>query len=223
MGAVGAAVAGGVASAAVGSGISALKGSGQSSDISKGQGQANALLEPWTTSGTAANAQESNLLGLNGPAAAGAAMGNFQSSPGYGYAVQQGLQAVDAGAASRGMLTSGQTIKAEQTLGNNLANQSFQQYYNNLNALSTAGQNSATGQATTDTSAASAQSSIYGNAVGGIGSSIGTALTNPAVQNGLAGLFSSGSTTNAANQINTGQSITQATTPVSYGPYIGGG
>ena len=186
-------IIGAVAGTALSAGVSAIKGSGQSSDISQGQEQANADLQPWVTSGTSANTLQANLLGLNGQDAADTAMKSFQASPGYQYSLDQGEKAVDAGAASKGMLRSGAVLKAEQTLGSNLADQDFGNYMTRLNGLSTLGQNSATGQAATDTSAAANQASIYGGAANGIGNSVGTGLTSPAVQNGLTSLFSGGS------------------------------
>lgn len=176
--AVGAAVAGGVASAAVGAGISALTAKGQSGAISSGQAEANAALAPYSATGVQSNTQQSNLLGLNGQDAADKAMGTFQSSPGYDYQVQQGIRGVDAGAASQGMLHSGATLKAEETLGANLANQNFQQYYNNLNSLSNFGITAAGGQASTDTSAAGAQAGIIGAEGKNVSTAIGGGITN---------------------------------------------
>jgi hypothetical protein len=185
-------VAGSIAagSAAIGAATNIAGAIGKSGAISNGQSQANALLEPYAAGGTQAFTQQSDLLGLNGQDSADKAMSTFQSSPGYAYQVQQGLRAVDAGAASKGILASGATIKAEQDRGNQLANQNFGDYYNRLNDLSRSGEAAASGQAATDTSAASNQSSIYGNAVGGVGQSLGTLATNPGVQNALTGLFS---------------------------------
>jgi hypothetical protein len=183
----------GAAASAIGAVGSLVKGSGQSGDISAGQAQAHADLQPFVNTGTLANTQEANLFGLNGTDAATTAMGQFTASPGYQYDVTQGLKAVDSGAAANGMLRSGATLKAEQTFGTNLANQDFQQYIGNLNGLTKLGQASAAGDAATDTSAAGQQASIYGNAIGGATNAIGTALTNPGVQNSLTSLFSSGS------------------------------
>lgn len=191
MGAIGVAIAGGVASAAVGSGISALSGSGQSGAISTGQQQANAVLAPYSNTGVQANTQTANLLGLNGQPAADAAMSTFQSSPGYQYQLSQGLKAVDAGAAATGMLRSGSTMQAEQTLGNNLASQDFGNYVSRLNGLSNYGITAASGQSSTDTSAAGQQASIYGNTANGLSSAAGGVLGNTNVQNGLSGLFTS--------------------------------
>jgi hypothetical protein len=192
MGAIGAAVAGGVASAAIGTAGSALmKGSvsGANSQAQGALGQQLNQLAPYQQAGLPAVQAQQNLLGLNGQDAANAAMANFQSSPGYAYQVQQGLRAVDAGAASNGMLRSGATIKAEETLGQNLANQNFQQYYQNLSGLSTLGENAGaqTGvtagqQAQADIGAGNAQSSIYGNLATGLGANVNNLLSNKNLQ-----------------------------------------
>lgn len=178
---------GGVASAAVGGGISALTGSNQSGAISAGQQQANAVLAPYSSTGVQSNTQTANLLGLNGQPAADSAMSTFQASPGYQYQVQQGLRAVDSGAAASGMLRSGATLKAEQTLGSNLANQDFGNYVSRLNSLSNYGITAAGGQASTDTSAAGQQASIYGNEGSNISKAIGGGLTNSLTALGTGG------------------------------------
>ena len=182
---IGTAVAGGVASAAVGAGISALTKGSQSAAISEGQGQANAALQPFQTSGVQATTDLANLEGLNGPDAATAAMGNFTASPGYQYDVTQGLRGVDAGAASQGILRSGSTIKAEDTLSTNLADQDFGNYVTRLNTLAGYGSTAAGQQASTDTSAAGAQASILGaqgtnlsNAAGQAGGALTNGLTS---------------------------------------------
>ena len=125
-------------------------------------------------------------------------MSTFQASPGYAYQVQQGLRGVDAGAASQGILRSGATIKAEETLGSNLANQDFGNYWNRLQQLSGNGLTAATGIANaatggasniaqTDASAANAQSSIYGNVASSLGGSANQLLSNKGFQSYFAG------------------------------------
>ena len=137
---------------------SAIAGAvGKSSAVSSGAAQANqfsqqaidtatknynadrANAQPFISTGTSASNQLGNLLGLNGQAAADSALGSFQASPGVAYQEQQGLRAVDAGAASQGLLRSGATLKAEQTLGANLANQDFGNYVNRLSGLANQG------------------------------------------------------------------------------------
>lgn len=185
--AMGGAVAGGVASAVVGSGISAITGAAQSGAISSGRDAANAVLAPYSNTGVQSNKQTADLLGLNGQDAANSAMSTFQASPGYQYQVSEGLKAVDSGAAAKGVLRSGGVLKAEQTLGNNLANQDFGNYISRLNSLSNFGITAAGGQASTDTSAAGNQASIYGNIGSGVSNAVGGG-----VQNALTGMGTSG-------------------------------
>lgn len=66
--------------------------------------------------------------GANGPAGYDRAKANFQTNPGYQFQFDQGLQAIDRGAASRGMVTSGNTLNAEQQFGTGLADQSYKGY-----------------------------------------------------------------------------------------------
>jgi hypothetical protein len=173
----------------------------QSSAASKAQAQAQkqfeqqrADLAPYREAGLAPLQAQGDLLGLHGQPAADAAMANFQQSPGYQWQLQQGLQATDAGAAAKGMLRSGATLKAEQTFGQGLANQDFTQYYNRLMGLTTLGEQAASGGAETARGAASAalgggnaQSSIYGNTASSLGTALGGALQNKDFQTWLTG------------------------------------
>jgi len=204
----------GVAAAAVGAAGTLYASSKQSSAVKGAQESANAQnqqaleqqaaaqqqmradLQPYTAAGLQSLPAAQNLLGLNGPEYAAQAMGNFQSNPGYQYQLSEGLRAVDSGAAARGMLRSGATMKAEQTLGANLANQSFDTYYNRLMGLTQIGQNSAAGvgaagiqtansqanvlgnMAQTAASAGTAQASIYGNTASGLGSAVNQGIQN---------------------------------------------
>jgi hypothetical protein len=161
-------VAGAVALAgtAVSAGVGLYTASQQASQSKAGRNAALASEErarqdvaPWRDQGVSALGVAGDLSGANGVEAAQKAMAGFQESPGYGYAVQQGLRAVDAGAAARGMLRSGATLKAEQTLGNNLANQQFDTYYNRLLGLSQMGASAASGQAQTANNMAQTQAS----------------------------------------------------------------
>lgn len=216
LGVAGTIAAVGTAATVAGTAASLAKGSGQSGAISTGQRQANALLQPYTNQGTAANAQEANLLGLNGQDAANSAMSTFQSSPGYQFSLQQGERAVDAGAAAQGMTRSGATMKAEDSYATGLANQTYQSYISNLNSLSNLGITAGGGEASVDTGAASNQASIYGNAATGVSNSIGGGLTNlGSTSGGLSSLFSSGSSSNADGLAYAAQ---QNATPGQYGP-----
>lgn len=146
-------------------------------------------LMPYTTAGTNALAPAQGLLGINGPEAAAAAMEDFQTSPGYDFAVSEGLQAVERSAAAQGMGHSGATMKALQARGSQLANQEFGTYYNRLMGLTQLGQNSAAGVgasntqtaagiAQTQASAGTAQANIYANAASGLGNIAGQYMQN---------------------------------------------
>lgn len=54
----------------------------------------------------------------------------YSSSPGYAFRMNQGMAALDASAASRGMLLSGANIKAGQEYASGLANQDYWDYVN---------------------------------------------------------------------------------------------
>jgi hypothetical protein len=189
----------------IGAGVSAIGGliggGAQSGAVNQANEQAQralaqqrADLAPFRTAGTQAVGATSDLLGLNGTDAQTSAFSNFHTDPGYQFQLDQGLRAVDAGAAAKGILRSGATLKAEQTFGTGLADQSFNQYYNRLFGLAGLGENAAAGGASSaNTSAAAslgagnAQSSIYGNMASGLGSSINGLFSNPNVQNSLFG------------------------------------
>lgn len=89
----------------------------------------------------------SDALGLNGPAGNARAVAAFQNNPGYQSQLQYGTQAIDRGAASRGMLSSGNTVMAEQKYGNDLANQGYNQYLQSFSPFFSLAGTGATGQA----------------------------------------------------------------------------
>jgi hypothetical protein len=64
-------------------------------------------------------------LGLNGSAGAARARQRFQTSPGYDFALNQGLDQIDRRAASRGMLGSGNTNADATNYATGLANQEW--------------------------------------------------------------------------------------------------
>ena len=145
--------------------------------------QSRADVAPWTTAGGQALTGVQDASGLNGQPGYDAAMAGFHTSPGYQFQLDQGLRAIDAGAASKGILNSGATLKAEQTFGTGLADKEFTDYYNRLFDLSKLGEGAASGSAAasqatgtgiaqTDLSLGSAEASAYGNAAKGIGNAV---------------------------------------------------
>lgn len=189
-------------------GISAGAGLLQAGAVSGGQKSANAAqtmasaiqrndLMPYSAQGLGATNRAANLLNLNGQEAADTALAQYRTSPGYQFQLDQGLRAVDAGAASKGLLRSGATLKAEQNFGAGLADSDFNNYYNQLFGLAKIGESAAAGQgagaittgqgiAQTDASAGQAQSSIYGN----LGKGLATAFNDPGFRTGINDLFS---------------------------------
>ncbi len=190
------AVAAAVAPAAISAISGAIQGGSAASGAAAATGAsqqaintATANVAPYTAAGATATNAYSDLLGLNGADAATKAMGSFTASPGYGYSLQQGLRGVDAGAAAAGMLRSGATLKAEQTLGTNLANQDFGNYLGRINTLAQTGagvtnslngliSGQGTNQAQIANNAGAQQASIYGNVASGITNGIGIANKN---------------------------------------------
>lgn len=166
------------------------------------------------------------MSGVLGPEAAGAEMGNFFTSPGYQWRMDEGLRAIDAGAAARGMLRSGATLKAEQAHGQALASQEYDNYYKRANdqfgsyynrlmdlaklgqnsaaGAATAGQNSANSQSNIATGAAGQQSGIIGNAAEGLGRGVNQLFGNQQFQTWLGNQFSPSTPSSAQQDIGFG-------------------
>lgn len=105
----------------------------------------NNYYQPWYANGSNASNMYANALGLNGAEGANAARGAFRTDPGYDWAVQQGMQALNRSAASRGNLASGGQSMALVGYGQNMANQQYQNWLNALNGLSGQGLTAAAG------------------------------------------------------------------------------
>ena len=80
--------------------------------------------------------QAGNLLlgaeGANGAAGTAAAQAAFQNAPGYSGAIDAGLSAIDRQRASMGMANSGNANLDAQTFGQNLQNQQYNTWLQNL-------------------------------------------------------------------------------------------
>jgi len=115
---------------------------------------------PWRDAGAGSLYQLAAGLGADYEGAPGTteeryatALDRFQKSPGYMFQFDEGVNAIDAGAASRGLLDSGGTAKALTRYGQGIANQEWNSHQNRLAALAGIGQ-TASGQ--------TAQSGLYG-------------------------------------------------------------
>lgn len=86
----------------------------------------------------------------------------FQTSPGYQFAFNQGVKAVDAGAATQGLLGSGARLKALTEFGQGMANQEYWNYLNQLGNLMSAGQNAAAQTGTFGANYANSASNLFG-------------------------------------------------------------
>lgn len=154
-----------------------------------------ALQEPFRQAGLTAQNRLLELLGLGGNAAAPGygslardfSMTDFQTDPGYGFRMSEGMKALERSAAARGGLLSGATLKGVQRFGQDLASQEYQNAFNRyqvnraarlnpLQSLMGAGQTSANvltgatgqtgqGMAAAQQAAGAAQASGY---VGGV-------------------------------------------------------
>lgn len=102
---------------------------------------ANALgyVQPWNTAGKSALNVYSSLLGLPGYETTFSPQEYLSNTPGYQWQFNQGQKALDAGAASRGMLLSGPQRQATTQYGQNYASNYYDKLMNQLNGLSTQG------------------------------------------------------------------------------------
>ena len=89
---------------------------------------------------------QANALGLGGAAGNEAATNAFQAGPGYQFALDQGLQALNRNAASRGMLASGNNTQDILKYAQGLANQEYGNWQDRLGQFSNLGFNAASGQ-----------------------------------------------------------------------------
>ena len=196
--AAGVTAAGAIAGSAIQAGATKSAQSSANAAQAAAEERARADLAPYNTAGQHALTATQDAAGLNGQPGYDAAMAGFHTSPGYQFSLDQGLRAVDAGAAANGLLRSGATLKAEQTFGTGLADQEFTNYYNRLYNLSNLGENAAaktganavttgSGIAQTDASAGQQMSSIYGNEAKSLGGTVNTLFSNPQFQSWAGG------------------------------------
>jgi hypothetical protein len=97
-----------------------------------------ALQEPFRQAGLTAQNRLLTLLGLGvdpnaadfGKYARDFGMKDFQTDPGYGFRMSEGMKALERSAAARGGLLSGATLKGTQRFGQDLASQEYQNAFN---------------------------------------------------------------------------------------------
>ncbi len=138
-----------------------------------------------------------NALGLNGAAGRDAALGAFQTGPGYQWNVDQATEQAQRAANRLGMAYSGNTVDATTRLASNLANQEYGSWLQGLQGFQGASQNAVTGQA----GALNNLAQLYqnqANATGTMQANQGKDIAG--LQSQIAGLI-------ANNQLGTGQNL----------------
>lgn len=144
-----------------------------------------------------------NALGLNGTAGAQSAVANWQATnPAYAAQLQQGSNNVLRNQAATGNLASGATDADLQTLGQNQANATYQQYLTNLQPFIGASTANAGTAAATGTQLASLINSNYGQQASldyGANTSIGNANANADLANNAAAANQFGALQSAAS------------------------
>jgi hypothetical protein len=109
------------------------------------RGEARLLQQPFVNAGTASLSQQMALLGLNGTADQQTSISALLSSPQYTSGVQQGEDAILANASATGGLRGGNTQNSLSRFRADLLNTTIQNQMQNLNGLTSLGQNAAAG------------------------------------------------------------------------------
>jgi hypothetical protein len=150
-----------------------------------------------------------NSLGVNGAQGNQAAVNAFQAGPGYGFQMDQGLDAINRRRAASGMLGSGNADLDAIKYGQGLANQTYGDWQKNLGGLVNpelqAASGAATGQAGVNTNIANAYGANTaallglqgGVAQGQAGTNTALAGNQTALGNSLSNLYG----TDASNRV----------------------
>jgi hypothetical protein len=109
--------------------------------------------------------------------------GAFQQSPGYQWALGQGMQGIERSAAARGGAASGNALKALAQFNQGLASQDFGNWWNRQAGLAGVGQAAAGNLGAVGQNSANALGMLYGNAgdarasgIMGVGNSLNNGL-----------------------------------------------
>lgn len=134
-------------------------------------------------------------LGVNGAEGNSRATGAFQSSPGYDFKLNAGLDALDRRAASRGMLASGNNTIDTLNTAHGIADQDYSAWLNNLGGL-VSPELSATGGAASGRAGLEAgRAGVYSNDANsrvGLASGVATGVNNQNTQAANAEMAGSG-------------------------------
>ena len=123
-----------------------------------------ANLKPWVTSGQSALQLYMGGLGMAGEAGKAAALTAFRdTNPAYNFQLEQGVRALDMGAAARGNLRSGGQMKELTQFGQGLADSTYGTWLDRVNGVNAAGQNAAAQTGTFAANYANAGAEQYNN------------------------------------------------------------
>lgn len=100
--------------------------------ITEGRDSSLAEFQPYADAAAPAAGMYSDAIGLNGAGGNAKAVSAFQTGPGYDFAMEQGLTALDRRAASRGMLASGNNSIDTINYSQGLANQEYGSWLDRL-------------------------------------------------------------------------------------------
>lgn len=130
---VGTAVVGGIASNKAAK--TQANAANQASEMSDAQFQQNREdYAPWREAGVTALGQLSQGIAPGGEFMQDFGAQNFQQDPGYNFRLQQGMRGIEGGAAARGGLLSGGTLKALNRYNQEFASNEYTNAYNRFNA-----------------------------------------------------------------------------------------
>lgn len=111
--------------------------------LGQARGSIDQALQPYIQSGLRGLGAYEDALGLNGQFAGQQAQQQFQNSPGYQFALDQGVQARNRAAGAGGMALSGAQLKDLQGFGQGLQNQEWGTHLAGLSGLYDAGRQTA--------------------------------------------------------------------------------
>ena len=147
---IGAAVVGAAATTAAGNKAAGATRDASNAAVAEQQAalaQQKELGAPYTAFGQSAIKPLQDLLGLTAGSTPASQQAALAGTPGYQFALQQGLQSTKAQATAMGLGLSGNTLAALDQYSTGLADQTYQQRVGNLEGVVGVGQAAAAGQA----------------------------------------------------------------------------
>lgn len=180
-----------------------------------------ALLQPWVTTGTAANTGQADLVGLNGAPTQQFAINQIQQGPAFTSAKTLGENAILSNASATGGLRGGNVQASLGQFDEGLLGQMIQQQFQNLGGISAMGENAATGSGSAALSTGNAMAGYAQNSgVAGAGGILGSAS---AANGGISGIVNAAGTIagkliSAGNAPSPGGVAPSTAGPVQAGP-----